>query len=65
MKQGEAEANAVLSVDPSSQDAYVALGMANYVIGFVAGSYKRAFLWFGGVRVWRQGKGNGTNVDRR
>lgn len=48
MKQGEAEANAVLSVDPSSQDAYVALGMANYVIGSLP-SYKRAFLWFGGV----------------
>jgi hypothetical protein len=48
MKQGEAEANAVLSIDPSSQDAYVALGMANYVIGSLP-SYKRAFLWFGGV----------------
>jgi hypothetical protein len=49
MKQGEQEANAVLSVDPSSsQDAYVALGMANYVIGSLP-SYKRAFLWFGGV----------------
>ena len=48
MKQGEAEANAVLSIDPASQDAYVALGMANYVIGSLP-SYKRAFLWFGGV----------------
>src|ERR1700751_2519924 len=48
MKQGEQEANAVLSIDPSSQDAYVALGMANYVIGSLP-SYKRAFLWFGGV----------------
>jgi len=48
MKQGEQEANAVLSIDPSSQDAYVALGMANYVIGCLP-SYKRAFLWFGGV----------------
>ncbi|MGH9747974.1 MAG: hypothetical protein ACRD59_17915 [Candidatus Acidiferrales bacterium] len=48
MKQGEQEANAVLAIDPSSQDAYVALGMANYVIGCLP-SYKRAFLWFGGV----------------
>jgi hypothetical protein len=48
MKQGEAEANAVLAIDPSSQDAYVALGMANYVIGCLP-SYKKAFLWFGGV----------------
>jgi hypothetical protein len=48
MKQGEAEANAVLSIDPNQQDAYVALGMANYVIGSLPG-YKRAFLFFGGV----------------
>ena len=48
MKQGEAEANAVLAISPSSQDAYVALGMANYVIGCLP-SYKRAFLWVGGV----------------
>ncbi|MGA8144787.1 MAG: hypothetical protein WB987_12935 [Candidatus Acidiferrales bacterium] len=48
MKQGEQEANAVLAIDPTSQDAYVALGMANYVIGCLP-SYKRAFLWFGGV----------------
>lgn len=48
MKQGEAEATTVLAISPSSQDAYVALGMANYVIGCLP-SYKRAFLWFGGV----------------
>ncbi len=48
MKQGEVEANAVLAISPSSQDAYVALGMANYVIGCLP-SYKRAFLWVGGV----------------
>jgi hypothetical protein len=48
MKQGEAEANTVLSIDPNQQDAYVALGMANYVIGSLP-SYKRAFLFFGGV----------------
>lgn len=48
MKQGETEANAVLAISPSSQDAYVALGMANYVIGCLP-SYKRAFLWVGGV----------------
>jgi hypothetical protein len=48
MKQGEQEANAALAVDPSVKDAYVALGMSNYVIGCLP-SYKRAFLWFGGV----------------
>jgi hypothetical protein len=53
MKQGEQEANAVLSIDPSSQDAYVALGMANYVIGCLP-SYKRALLWFGGVHGDKQ-----------
>src|ERR1700751_4064318 len=56
MKQGEQEANAVLSIDPTSQDAYVALGMANYVIGCLP-SYKRAFLWFGGGHADSQ-KGN-------
>jgi len=53
MKQGEAEANAVLAIDQSSQDAYVALGMANYVIGCLP-SYKKAFLWFGGVHGDKQ-----------
>src|SRR5271155_425446 len=48
MKSAEAEANAVLAIDPSEQDANVALGMSNYVIGCLP-SYKRAFLWFGGL----------------
>jgi hypothetical protein len=48
MRHAEAEANAVLAIDPSEQDANVALGMSNYVIGSLP-SYKRAFLWFGGL----------------
>jgi len=48
MKSAEAEANAVLAIDPHEQDANVALGMSNYVIGCLP-SYKRAFLWFGGL----------------
>jgi hypothetical protein len=48
MKQAEAEANILLTIDPSQQDANVALGMSNYVIGCLPG-YKRAFVWFGGV----------------
>lgn len=48
MRQAEREANALLAVDPSQDDAYVALGAADYVIGCLP-SYKRAFLWFGGV----------------
>src|SRR6202034_1588726 len=46
-KQADAEPANVLAVDPSAEDAYMALGAANYVIGCLP-SYKRAFLWFGG-----------------
>jgi tetratricopeptide (TPR) repeat protein len=48
MKQAEAEATKLLAVDPNAQDAYLALGTSNYVIGCLSG-FKRAFLWFGGV----------------
>src|ERR1700691_6003724 len=48
MKQAETEANILLTIDPSQQDANVALGMSNYVIGCLPG-YKRAFVWFGGI----------------
>jgi hypothetical protein len=47
-KQADAEAAKLLAVDPSAEDAYMALGAANYVIGCLP-SYKRAFLWFGGI----------------
>jgi hypothetical protein len=47
-KQADAEALKLLAVDPSAEDAYMALGAANYVIGCLP-SYKRAFLWFGGI----------------
>jgi hypothetical protein len=48
LKQADAEATKVLSIDPKAQDAYVSLGSANYIIGCLP-SYKKAFLWFGGV----------------
>jgi len=48
MRQAEREANALLAIDPHAQDAYVALGASNYIIGCMPG-FKRAFLWFGGV----------------
>jgi hypothetical protein len=48
MRQAEREANTLLAIDPSAQDAYVALGASNYIIGCMPGM-KRAFLWFGGV----------------
>ena len=47
-KQAEAEATALLALDPNLQDAYVALGAGHYIIGCLPG-YKRAFLWFGGI----------------
>ena len=48
MKRAEREANALLAIDPNDDDAYVALGASDYVIGCLP-SYKRAFLWFGGI----------------
>jgi hypothetical protein len=48
MRKAESEAKTLLAIDPNALDAYVALGMSNYVIGCLPG-YKRAFLWFGGI----------------
>lgn len=48
MRQAENEARTLLAIDPTAQDAYVALGASNYIIGCLP-SYKRAFLWFGGI----------------
>jgi hypothetical protein len=48
MRQAESESNALLAIDPTAKDAYIALGMSNYVIGCLPG-IKRAFLLFGGV----------------
>lgn len=48
IRRAEREADSLLAVDPSAQDAYVALGMSNYIIGCLPG-YKRAVLWFGGI----------------
>jgi len=53
MKQAEATANKLLAADPNAQDAYLALGTSNYVIGCLSG-FKRAFLWFGGVHGDRE-----------
>jgi len=47
-RQAEGEATKLLAIDPSAEDAYLALGAANYVIGCLP-SYKRAFLWLGGI----------------
>jgi hypothetical protein len=52
-KQADVEALKLLAVDPTAEDAYMALGAANYIIGCLPG-YKRAFLWFGGVHGDRE-----------
>jgi hypothetical protein len=48
MRQAEAEAAQLLAIDPSAQDAYVALGASNYIIGCLP-VYKRMFLRIGGI----------------
>ncbi|MGA3294604.1 MAG: hypothetical protein ABSE45_11555 [Candidatus Acidiferrales bacterium] len=48
IRQAEREATTLLAVDPTAQDAYLALGVGNYIVGCLPG-YKRAFAWFGGV----------------
>ncbi len=53
MRQAEADAKTLLAIDPTQQDANVALGMSNYVIGSLP-SFKRAFLWFGGLHGDKQ-----------
>ena len=63
MRQAEADAKTLLAIDPTEQDANVALGMSNYVIGSLP-SYKRAFLWFGGLHGDRSAR-HGTDGIRR
>jgi len=53
VRQAENEATALIAVDPSATDAYVALGAGHYIIGCLPG-YKRAFLWFGGIHGDRE-----------
>ena len=53
MRQAEADAKTLLIIAPKEEDANVALGMSNYVIGSLP-SYKRAFLWFGGLHGDKQ-----------
>ena len=48
MRRAESEANTLLAIDPTAQDAYLALGASNYVIGSLP-AYKRFFLKVGGV----------------
>jgi hypothetical protein len=49
IRRAEKEAKRLLAARADAQDAYVALGAANYIIGCLP-AYKRFLLWFGGVR---------------
>ncbi len=48
LKEGNEHAKALLAEEPDANDAYVALGTANYVIGSLSGG-ARFFLKFGGI----------------
>lgn len=48
LREADRRARALLEVAPDADDAYVALGAANYIIGCLP-AYKRAVLWVGGV----------------
>ena len=53
MRQAEPKRKNCWRSIPTAQDAYMALGASNYIIGCLPG-YKRAFLWFGGVHGDRE-----------
>ncbi|HVS74544.1 MAG TPA: tetratricopeptide repeat protein [Candidatus Acidoferrales bacterium] len=48
IKEADAYAKRLLAVRPDADDAWLALGIANYIIGCMP-SPTRFFLWFGGV----------------
>jgi len=48
LKEANEHAKELLAVQPDANDAYVALGSANYIIGSLSGG-ARFMLWFGGI----------------
>jgi hypothetical protein len=52
-RRAENEAKELLKVAPDMGDAYVAIGIANYITGSLP-SIKRFVLWFGGIHGDRQ-----------
>ena len=48
LRETDRNAHILLGVAPDTDDAYLALGVANYIIGCLP-AYKRAVLWVGGV----------------
>jgi hypothetical protein len=55
VREAESLGRRLLDAAPGMEDAYVALGAANYIISCLP-AYKRALLWVGGVR-WDRRKG--------
>jgi hypothetical protein len=53
IRGAEKQATKLLAVRADAQDAYVALGAANYIIGSLP-LYKRVLLWFGAMHGDRQ-----------
>src|SRR5579884_516525 len=53
MKEANEFAQQLLAQRPDASDSYVALGIANYIIGSLSGA-KRFFLWFGGIHGDKQ-----------
>lgn len=48
LKEANEYAKQLLAVEPDADDAYVAVGSANYIIGSLSGG-ARFMLWFGGI----------------
>jgi hypothetical protein len=48
LKEANLYAKQLLALKPDANDAYVALGSANYIIGSLSAGF-RALLWFGGI----------------
>jgi tetratricopeptide (TPR) repeat protein len=48
LKEANSYAKQLLEIKPDANDAYVALGSANYIIGSLSAGF-RAMLWFGGI----------------
>src|SRR5712671_5117399 len=53
LKEANEHGKELLALQPDANDAYVALGSANYIIGSLSGG-KRFMLWFGGIHGDKQ-----------
>jgi hypothetical protein len=53
VRHAESYAERLLAIDPNTQDAYLAMGAAHYILGCLP-AYKRFFLRLGGIRGDRE-----------